>query len=110
MHEGEGFKIKLISVDVGARMSLQSHRHRTEHWTVVRGRANITRGDKSCVLCENEGITIAPLVKHRLANGGNFTLKMVEIQLGSKLDEDDIVRYEDDYGRVTNTHGYTTAQ
>lgn len=98
---GDGFQVKHIMVKPGASLSLQAHRHRAEHWVVVRGVADITRGNKRFSLQANESTYIPKGVKHRLANGGKEPLEIVEIQSGSYLGEDDIVRLDDVYGRET---------
>lgn len=97
---GERYLVKRIRVKPGAGISLQKHRHRAEHWVVVRGAAEITRGEQVFTLQENESTYIPPGVKHRLSNGGQGWLEVIEVQVGGYLSEDDIVRYEDRYGRV----------
>ena len=99
LHGGEGFKVKHIVVNPGQALSLQSHRHRAEHWIVVRGTAQVTRGDETFALSENQSTYIPPETRHRLSNPGKLPLEVVEVQSGSYLEEDDIVRYEDAYGR-----------
>lgn len=84
----------------GARLSLQMHHHRSEHWIVVRGTARVTRGEESFLLAENESTYIALGQKHRLENPGKLPLEMIEVQSGAYLGEDDIVRFEDHYGRA----------
>lgn len=100
VHSGDGFGIKLIAVDPGQSLSLQMHHHRAEHWTVVRGTARVTRGAKTFTLAENESTFIPPRVTHRLENPGPAPLELVEVQTGPYLGEDDIVRFEDSYGRA----------
>jgi mannose-1-phosphate guanylyltransferase/mannose-6-phosphate isomerase len=97
--EGERFKVKRIQVKPGASLSLQMHRHRAEHWIVVRGVAEITNGDQVIILTENQSTYIPQGQMHRLANPGSALLEIVEVQSGSYLHEDDIVRFEDTYGR-----------
>lgn len=97
---GPGFKVKHIVVRPGHALSLQSHEHRSEHWTVVRGTARVTRGEETFVLSENQSSYIPQKTKHRLANPGTVPLEVVEVQCGDYLQEDDIVRYEDAYGRM----------
>jgi mannose-1-phosphate guanylyltransferase/mannose-6-phosphate isomerase len=97
--EGERFKVKRIQVKPGASLSLQMHHHRAEHWIVVRGTAEITNGDKVITLTENQSTYIPQGQTHRLANPGNTPLEIIEVQSGSYLGEDDIVRFEDTYGR-----------
>jgi len=96
---GDRFQIKRITVDPGARLSLQMHHHRHEHWVVVRGRAEVTRGEDVIMLDENQSTHITSGEKHRLANPGTIPLELIEVQIGSYLGEDDIVRYDDEYGR-----------
>ncbi|MBU3558347.1 mannose-1-phosphate guanylyltransferase/mannose-6-phosphate isomerase [Polynucleobacter sp. Nonnen-W13] len=97
--EGERFKVKRIQVKPGASLSLQMHRHRAEHWIVVKGVAEITNGDQVITLIENQSTYIPQGQTHRLANPGNDPLEIIEVQSGSYLGEDDIVRFEDSYGR-----------
>ncbi|KVN41833.1 mannose-1-phosphate guanyltransferase [Burkholderia pyrrocinia] len=96
---GERFQVKRIVVKPGARLSLQMHHHRAEHWIVVRGTARITRGDDTFLLSENESTYIPLGVSHRLENPGKMPLELIEVQSGSYLGEDDIVRFDDTYGR-----------
>ncbi len=97
--EGERFKVKRIQVKPGASLSLQMHHHRAEHWIVVRGVAEITNGDQVITLTENQSTYIPQGQTHRLANPGKEPLEIIEVQSGSYLGEDDIVRFEDTYGR-----------
>jgi mannose-1-phosphate guanylyltransferase/mannose-6-phosphate isomerase len=97
--EAERFKVKRIMVKPGASLSLQKHHHRAEHWIVVKGTAEITNGDKILLLTENQSTYIPLGEVHRLANPGSIPLEIIEVQSGSYLGEDDIVRYEDTYGR-----------
>ena len=97
--QGERFKVKRIQVKPGASLSLQMHHHRAEHWIVVKGTAEITNGDKVIMLTENQSTYIPQGQTHRLANPGKTTLEIIEVQSGSYLSEDDIVRLEDTYGR-----------
>lgn len=96
---GERFKVKRIQVKPGASLSLQKHHHRAEHWVVVKGTAEITCGDKKQVLAENQSTYIPLGEVHRLANPGTIPLEIIEVQSGSYLGEDDIVRFDDRYGR-----------
>lgn len=97
--EAERFKVKRISVNPKAKLSLQKHHHRAEHWIVVKGTAEVTCGDKTMLLTENQS-TYIPLGQiHRLKNPGNISLEIIEVQSGAYLEEDDIVRLEDIYGR-----------
>jgi mannose-1-phosphate guanylyltransferase/mannose-6-phosphate isomerase len=95
----EGFKLKRIEVAPGARLSLQSHKHRSEHWVVVSGIATVTNGDEVITVQKNQSTYIPMGTKHRLENRGSDSLHIVEIQVGEYLGEDDIQRYEDNYGR-----------
>lgn len=96
---GERFQVKRIVVSPGARLSLQLHHHRAEHWVVVKGTARVTRGDETFLLTENQSAYIPLGVQHRLANPGAIPLELIEVQSGAYLGEDDIVRFEDVYGR-----------
>jgi len=98
--EGGRFKVKRIQVKPKASLSLQKHHHRAEHWIVVSGTAEITKGDKVLILAENQSTYIPLGEVHRLANPGTIPLEIIEVQSGSYLGEDDIVRFEDTYGRA----------
>jgi len=98
--EGGRFKVKRIQVKPGASLSLQKHHHRAEHWIVVKGTAEITNGSKVLLLVENQSTYIPLGEVHRLANPGTIPLEIIEVQSGSYLGEDDIVRFEDTYGRT----------
>lgn len=97
--EGDRFQVKRITVNPGAKLSLQMHHHRAEHWIVVRGTARVTRGEEVVMLGENESTFIPLGVKHRLENPGRIPLELIEVQSGPYLGEDDIVRFEDTYNR-----------
>jgi mannose-1-phosphate guanylyltransferase/mannose-6-phosphate isomerase len=97
--EGGRFKVKRIQVKPKASLSLQMHHHRAEHWVVVTGTAEITNGDKVLTLTENQSTYIPLGEVHRLANPGTIPLEIIEVQSGGYLGEDDIVRFEDKYGR-----------
>jgi mannose-1-phosphate guanylyltransferase len=97
--EGEGYKVKRISVKPGARLSKQMHHHRAEHWVVVRGTARVFRNDEIFDLHENESVFIPLGATHYLENPGKEPLDIIEVQSGSYLGEDDIVRFDDIYGR-----------
>lgn len=97
---GARFQVKQITVKPGAKLSLQMHHHRTEHWVVVEGTAMITRNDETFLLRENESTFMPIGTKHRLENPGKVPLKLIEVRSGNYLSEDDIVRFEDNYGRV----------
>ena len=94
-------KVKKITVFAGASLSLQSHAHRSEHWVVVKGVANVINGEAALVLGENESTYIPSGTKHQLSNKGKGNLEIIEVQTGSYLGEDDIVRYKDEYGRAS---------
>ncbi len=96
---GERFQVKRITVNPGASLSLQKHHHRAEHWVVVRGTAQVTCGSKIIILSENQSTYIPLGEVHRLENPGCIPLELIEVQSGSYLGEDDIVRLEDNYGR-----------
>jgi mannose-1-phosphate guanylyltransferase len=96
---GERFQVKRLFVTPGKRLSLQKHHHRSEHWIVVRGTAEVTIGDKTVMLRENESLYIPQGEVHRLANPGKILLELIEVQTGSYLGEDDIIRIEDEFGR-----------
>ena len=99
MIQGDRWQVKIIRVKPGASLSLQMHHHRAEHWIVVKGTANVELDCKNIILSENQSIYIPIGSKHRLSNPGKLTLELIEVQSGAYLNEDDIVRYEDFYGR-----------
>ena len=99
VENGERYQVKRLSVNPGASMSLQLHHHRAEHWIVVSGTARITRNDEVFLLEENQSTYIPVGAKHRIENPGKIPLHIIEVQSGSYLGEDDIVRFEDRYGR-----------
>jgi mannose-1-phosphate guanylyltransferase / mannose-6-phosphate isomerase len=101
---GDRFQVKRIVVSPGGRLSLQMHHHRAEHWVVVRGTALVTRGDEQFLLSENESTYIPLGVRHRLENPGKLPLEIIEVQSGAYLGEDDIVRFDDKYGRCPNNN------
>lgn len=96
----ERFQIKRITVNPGARLSLQMHHHRHEHWVVVTGTAKVHNGEQVILLKEDEATYIPSCTMHRLENPGVIPLELIEVQIGSYLGEDDIVRFDDEYGRV----------
>ncbi len=100
LEEGVGYKIKRILVNPGAKLSMQMHYHRSEHWVVIEGTARITNGDQEIYLEENESTYIPKTNRHRLENPGKVPLQIIEIQTGPYLEEDDIVRFDDVYGRI----------
>jgi mannose-1-phosphate guanylyltransferase len=97
---GERYQVKRITVNPGEKLSIQMHHHRAEHWIVVSGTASVTNGDKTFLVTENESTYIPIGVVHALENPGKVPLEMIEVQSGSYLGEDDIVRFDDRYGRV----------
>jgi mannose-1-phosphate guanylyltransferase/mannose-6-phosphate isomerase len=99
MQEGDRYQVKRINVKPGERLSLQKHHHRAEHWIVVKGTAEVTRGEETFTLAENESTYIPLGTIHRLGNPGKLPLELIEVQVGAYLGEDDIVRFEDVYGR-----------
>lgn len=102
LDEGPGRKVKRIEVNPGARLSLQMHHHRSEHWVVAKGAALVQVGNEERTLTENEWVDIPKTTLHRLTNPGRIPLELIEIQSGSYLGEDDIVRFDDLYGRRKN--------
>ena len=96
---GEGFQVKRLTVNAGAAVSLQMHHHRAEHWVVVRGTARVTKGEEVSLLEENQSTFVPKGVTHRLENPGDEFLEIIEVQTGGYLEEDDIVRFQDDYNR-----------
>ncbi len=97
---GERFQVKRMMVKPGAKLSLQLHHHRAEHWVVVKGTATVTRGDTSYLVTENESTYIPLGTQHRLENAGKIPLEIIEVQSGGYLGEDDIMRFDDHYGRA----------
>ncbi|TPG24553.1 mannose-1-phosphate guanylyltransferase/mannose-6-phosphate isomerase [Variovorax guangxiensis] len=97
----ERFQVKRLTVKPGAKLSLQMHHHRAEHWVVVKGTAKVTRDDETILVRENESVYIPLGTVHRLENPGKIMLEVIEVQSGGYLGEDDIVRFDDTYGRVT---------
>ena len=100
LDEGEGFKVKRIEVYPGKRLSYQKHSRRAEHWVVVQGTAKVTLNDREIVIEAGEAIDIGIGTAHRVENPGEQTLLFIEVQRGDYLGEDDIVRLQDDFGRV----------
>ncbi len=98
--QGDSYQVKCIRVRPGERLSLQLHHHRSEHWVVVSGTAQVTRDNEVFTLQANESTFIPPGVKHRLENPGKIPLELIEVQVGSYLGEDDIERFDDNYGRL----------
>lgn len=99
MDIGERFRVKRIQVTPGRKLSLQRHHHRAEHWVVVRGTAEVTRDGETLIVRENESVFLPQGCTHRLANPGRIPVEIIEVQTGAYLEEDDIVRLEDDFGR-----------
>lgn len=100
LETGDGFAVKRITVNPGATLSLQLHHHRSEHWTIVRGKGLVTRGEEQLELGFGDHVQIPLEMAHRMANPFDEVMEFIEVQYGEKLDEDDIVRLEDQYGRV----------
>ncbi len=98
--KGKGFKVKLVEVLSAKRLSLQKHKYRSEHWVVVNGKAKITNCTKEYLLKNNQSAYIAKGELHRLENCGKNRLKIIEVQCGRYLGEDDIIRIKDDFGRI----------
>ena len=101
---GDRYQVKHLLVRPGRKLSLQLHHHRAEHWVVVQGTARVTRGDEVILLEENQSIYIPLGTKHRLENPGKIDLRLIEVQSGAYLGEDDIVRFDDDFGRDNTTN------
>ncbi|RPJ00435.1 MAG: cupin domain-containing protein, partial [Deltaproteobacteria bacterium] len=99
LERGEGYKIKRIVLKPRSKLSLQRHRRRSEHWVVVSGVARVTRGTEVYWVHTNESTFIPVMTMHRLENSGNEPLQIIEVQNGDYVEEDDIERFEDDYGR-----------
>ncbi|HWD56723.1 MAG TPA: cupin domain-containing protein, partial [Stellaceae bacterium] len=99
LHNGHRVQVKHIIVKPGGKLSLQMHHHRAEHWVVVQGTARIRRGDDELMLTEDQSTYIPLGTAHRLENPGKIPLHLIEVQSGAYLGEDDIVRFEDSYGR-----------
>ena len=101
--QGNRYKVKSIHVDPGASLSLQKHYHRAEHWVVVEGTAKVEVDGKETLIYENQSTYIPLGAVHRLSNPGRVPLRIVEVSSGTYLGEDDIERYEDNYGRISDT-------
>ncbi len=99
LNRGERYQVKCIMVKPGGKLSLQSHHHRSEHWIVVKGTLEVTKGAETVLLSENQSTYIPIGEPHRLANPGKIPAFLIEVQSGSYLDESDIVRLDDIYGR-----------
>lgn len=99
LEEGNGYKVKRIEVNPGHRLSLQRHAHRSEHWVIVAGTATIVIGERASIIGAQESTFVPAGVAHRIENPGPEPLVIIEIQNGRYLGEDDIVRFQDDYGR-----------
>ena len=98
---GDTWQVKEIFVNPKSSLSLQSHKFRSEHWIVINGVANVQINEKKTILKENQSIYIPAGALHRLSNFEDFTLTIIEVQSGSYFGEDDIIRYKDDYGRIS---------
>jgi mannose-1-phosphate guanylyltransferase/mannose-6-phosphate isomerase len=97
--DGDRFQVKHMELKPGGSISLQMHLHRAEHWIVVQGTAKVTCGDQTFLLSENQSTYVPIGAKHRIENPGKVALHIVEVRSGTYMGEDDIVRYEDNYGR-----------
>ncbi|MCO6524617.1 MAG: cupin domain-containing protein, partial [Candidatus Schmidhempelia sp.] len=104
LDKGKRYHVKNIRVKPGEKLSLQMHYHRAEHWVVVSGTAEVVIDDKIQYITENQSVYIPLGAKHSLANPGKIDLEIIEVQSGSYLEEDDIVRFQDRYGRIENEH------
>ncbi|MCX8029940.1 MAG: cupin domain-containing protein, partial [Brevinematales bacterium] len=100
LETGERYKVKRIVVESGQSLSLQMHYHRSEHWVVIKGTAQVTTGDHVQKVHENESIYVSKGAIHRLENLGKIPLELIEVQVGEYLGEDDIVRFKDIYARL----------
>lgn len=100
MLNGDRFQVKRLFVKPGKKLSLQKHHHRAEHWVVVRGTAEVTVDGEVKIVAENQSIYLPLGCTHRLANPGKIELELIEVQTGSYLGEDDIIRLEDEFGRT----------
>ncbi|HSE59342.1 MAG TPA: cupin domain-containing protein, partial [Nitrospiraceae bacterium] len=100
LEEGPGYKVKRVTVNPGGRLSLQMHHQRSEHWVVIAGTARVTRGEEIFDLAVGQSTAIPNQTRHRLENPGRDILHIIEVQNGPYLGEDDIVRFQDDYGRT----------
>jgi mannose-1-phosphate guanylyltransferase/mannose-6-phosphate isomerase len=100
LNAGPRFQVKLLHVKPGGRLSMQLHHHRSEHWVVVKGTAKVTRGEEARLVCENESFYISATDWHRLENPGHVPVEIIEVQIGTYLGEDDIIRSEDVYNRA----------
>lgn len=100
LHEEDQLKVKRIIVTPGSRLSLQSHKHRSENWVIIQGRALVTLDEEEIPRSPNQTVFIPAGAKHRIANPGKEDVIFIEVQTGSYLGEDDIVRYQDDFNRV----------
>ena len=105
MSGGDRFQVKRIFVNPGKRLSLQKHHHRSEHWVIVHGTAEVQIGDTVSMLGENESVYIPRGEIHRLTNPGKIVLELIEVQTGSYLGEDDIIRLDDEFGGVDRVRG-----
>ncbi len=105
LEEGTHYKIKRIEVLPGARLSLQKHHPRSEHWVVISGTAQVQVDDREILLYENQSVDIPKTALHRLGNPGKVPVEIIEIQSGPYLEEDDIVRFDDVYGRAGEEPG-----
>jgi len=110
IEKGKGYQVKRLTVNVGKRISLQSHFHRSEHWVVVSGVARVTLDNDEIILKRNESVYVPVGAVHRLENCGRIPLEVIEVQNGEYLGEDDIERFEDDFGRAGKTEEYCVGE
>jgi mannose-6-phosphate isomerase-like protein (cupin superfamily) len=96
---GPGFCVKRLTVQPGGKLSLQLHHHRAEHWVIVAGTAHVTRGEEVLELGQDAHVYLPLGIKHRIENRGTVPVEFIEVQTGDRLDENDIVRFDDNYGR-----------
>ncbi len=96
---GPGFCVKRLTVKPGGKLSLQLHHHRAEHWVIVAGTAHVTRGEEVLELSHDDHVYLPLGIKHRIENRGSVPVEFIEVQTGDRLDENDIVRFDDNYGR-----------
>jgi mannose-6-phosphate isomerase-like protein (cupin superfamily) len=104
MDSGPGFQVKRLTINAGSAISLQKHHRRAEHWVVVVGTARVTRGEDVFLLKANQSTYVPVGMTHRLENPGGSPLEIIEVETGSYLGEDDIVRFQDNYNRHNDTH------
>jgi len=102
LEEGSGFQVKKLTINAKSSISLQSHNKRSEHWTVINGAPIVTNGNNKTTLMKNESIYIPKNAKHRIENPNDGIVEIIEVQVGDYIEEDDIIRYEDQYNRTSD--------